>query len=50
MKICVDLQFEVPIWRLFYEHDEVNKIPYSFIFKNKKYTNGITIIHKWLII
>ena len=44
MKICLDIQFEIPIWRLFYDKGEVNKIPYEFLYNNKTYRNGITII------
>ena len=38
----VYLDYEIPIWRYFYQED--TKIPYEFTYKNKKYTNGITII------
>lgn len=44
MKICVDLTFSIPIWRFFYQSDEKYKIPYEFTYKNKKYTNSISII------
>ena len=44
MKICLDIQFEIPIWRLFYDKGEVNKIPYEFVYNNKTYRNSITII------
>lgn len=44
MKICVDLSFYVPIWRFFYGGHEKYKIPYEFIYKDKKYTNSISII------
>ena len=44
MRLTLDLQFEIPIWRLFYDPLLINKIPYSFTYNNKIYTNGITII------
>jgi glycosyltransferase involved in cell wall biosynthesis len=44
MKICVDLSFSIPIWRFFYESDNKYIIPYEFIYKDKKYTNSISII------
>jgi glycosyltransferase involved in cell wall biosynthesis len=44
MKIILDLSFSIPIWRFFYSHDNTYDIPYEFIYKNKKYTNAITII------
>ena len=44
MQITVDLSFGIPIWRFFYSGDNIYKIPYEFIYKNKKYTNGICII------
>jgi glycosyltransferase involved in cell wall biosynthesis len=44
MKIIVDLNFSVPIWRFFYLGDDTYQIPYEFIYKDKKYTNGICII------
>jgi hypothetical protein len=44
MKICVDLSFSVPIWRFFYQGDEKYTIPYEFIYKDKKYTNSISIM------
>lgn len=44
MRILVDLSFSVPIWRFFYSADDNYKIPYEFVYKNKKYTNGICIV------
>jgi glycosyltransferase involved in cell wall biosynthesis len=44
MKITVDLSFSLPIWRFFYVNDDTYKIPYEFIYNNKKYTNSISII------
>ena len=44
MKIALDLSFAVPIWRFFYQDDDIYKIPYEFIYEGKKYTNGISII------
>lgn len=44
MKLFVDLQFEIPIWRLFYDPLLIDKIPYSFTYNNNIYSNGITII------
>jgi glycosyltransferase involved in cell wall biosynthesis len=44
MKILVDLQFGIPIWRVFYGDDETPKIPFEFKYKNKLYSNGITIL------
>ena len=39
---AVYLDYEIPIWRYFYE--EKTQIPKEFIYQNKKYKNGITII------
>ena len=44
MKQIVYLDYDVPIWRLFYNPKLMNNIPYEFIYDGKKYTNGITII------
>ena len=44
MQLIVDLSFTVPIWRFFYAGDNSFTIPYEFIYKNKKYTNTISII------
>ena len=44
MKICVDLQFAIPIWRIFYDPIIINKIPYQFVYNGITYSNGITII------
>ena len=44
MQTLVDLSFSIPIWRFFYTGDNSFTIPYEFIYKNKKYINGISII------
>jgi hypothetical protein len=44
MQKIVDLSFSVPIWRFFYSGDNSFTVPYEFIYKNKKYTNAISII------
>jgi hypothetical protein len=45
MMITLDLSFSIPIWRFYYETDTTYKIPYEFTYKDKKYKNGICIIH-----
>lgn len=45
MKLLLNLDFGFPIWRVFYMPELVNSIPYKFKYKNKEYTNGITIIN-----
>ena len=43
MKEILNLDFDIPIWRLFYDNSSY-KIPYEFEYNNKEYKNGITII------
>lgn len=45
MKLLLNLDFNIPIWRVFYDHKLVNSIPYKFKYKNKEYSNGVTIIN-----
>ena len=43
MKLTLNLDFSIPIWKFFY--NSTIKIPYTFEYNNKKYENGITIVH-----
>jgi len=45
MKLLLNLDFGLPIWRVFFIPELVNSIPYKFKYKNKEYTNGITILN-----
>lgn len=42
MKLTLNLDFEIPIWRFFF--GDVPRLPYEFSYKNKIYRNAITII------
>jgi hypothetical protein len=44
MQKIVDLSFNIPIWRFFYAGDNNFTVPYEFMYKNKKYSNSISII------
>lgn len=45
MKLLLNLDFGLPIWRVYFVPKLVNSIPYKFKYKNKEYINGITIIN-----
>ena len=46
MRLTLNLDFNVPIWRFFY--GDQPQLPYEFTYNNKIYTNAITIIQfKW---
>jgi len=44
MKLTLNLEFSVPIWRFFYGDVDPSRLPYEFMLNDKIYTNGITII------
>lgn len=45
MRESVILDFAVPIWKLFFNSRWEGHIPYEFMYNNKKYRNGVTIVH-----
>ena len=45
MKLLLNLDFNIPIWRVFYNGILEKSIPNTFIYNNKTYNNGITLIN-----